>query len=714
LIIIIAGGLSWWFETRFEDPSRASQPFRIGYQNAPPYQSVANDGSPAGAAIDIVSEAARRRHIPLQWVPAPEGPEVNLRSGKVDLWPLIGDLPERRKFLYISEPWLTLSFWMVTLESSGISAPKDTVGRNVWYVNVSIFGRLGQTNFPGAHLVAQPTNQMVLEGVCAGKTDAGIIAGSRADSADFRNLKACGGTRLRFYPLQNGNIGFGIGASHKRFGADRAADAIRAEIGKMDRDGTLAAIYFRLFLDPSNEATTVYYLTEAQERNFYMAVALGLLALVLTLLAWQTLRVRAARHAALAANVALEEQVAARTGELTEANKQLRQEMTERRRAEETLRQAQKMEAIGRLAGGIAHDFNNLLTIISGYAHLLRAALSNDPPLLEKVEAISKAGDRASSLTRQLLAFSRRQMTQPKVLNLNELLSDMGKMLQRLLREDIELSISTDPTLGLVKADPGQIEQVIMNLVINARDAMPSGGKLALRTANVTVDEDFARQFDGAKPGRYIRLTVSDTGSGMDAETQSHIFEPFFTTKGQGKGTGLGLATVYGIAEQAGGHVTLESAVGRGTTFHLYLPGVEAGIPEGASKETHAAPSPAHGSETILVVEDQEAVRTLVCEILRKQGYEILTARDGREALRLSKANGHIDLIITDVVMPQMGGRELAQVLAASHPETKILYMSGYVDKEISQKEMPGLEFIHKPFSPEALARKVREVLDES
>jgi CheY-like chemotaxis protein len=253
-----------------------------------------------------------------------------------------------------------------------------------------------------------------------------------------------------------------------------------------------------------------------------------------------------------------------------------------------------------------------------------------------------------------------------------------------------------------------------MNLVINARDAMPSGGKLALRTANVTVDEDFARQFDGAKPGRYIRLTVSDTGSGMDAETQSHIFEPFFTTKGQGKGTGLGLATVYGIAEQAGGHVTLESAVGRGTTFHLYLPGVEAGVPEGVSKETHAAPSPAHGSETILVVEDQEAVRTLVCEILRKQGYEILTARDGREALRLSKANGHIDLIITDVVMPQMGGRELAQVLAASHPETKILYMSGYVDKEISQKEMPGLEFIHKPFSPEALARKVREVLDES
>jgi signal transduction histidine kinase len=713
-LLMIAIGLTWWFAVRLRDPAHASRPFRIGYQNALPYQYVATDGSPAGPAVEIVTEAARRRHIPIEWVPALDGPEVNLRNGRVDLWPLIGDLPERRKFLYISEPWVTLSFWMVSLESSGISSPKDAAGRSIWHVNQTVFFRLAKNNFPNATLISQPSNEKVLEGVCTGQADAGLISGSKADAADLRGMHACQNVKLKFSFLPNGNVGFGLGASFQRRDAAAAADAIRAEIGKMASDGTLSAIYYRSFFDPSNEAMIVYYLTEARRRNFYMSVGLVFLGVVLALLAWQSLRVRAARRTAVTANVALEEQVAARTSELTAANRQLRQEMAERKRAEETLRQAQKMEAIGRLAGGIAHDFNNLLTIISGYTHLLRGALSNDPSSLEKVDAIARAGDRATSLTRQLLAFSRRQMTQPKVLNLNDLLSDMGKMLQRLLREDIELTISTEPELGLVKADPGQVEQVIMNLVINARDAMPCGGQLALRTANVTVNEELAKRYNGAKPGRYVRLTVSDTGSGMDAETQSHVFEPFFTTKGQGKGTGLGLATVYGIAEQAGGHVTLDSAVGRGTTFHLYLPEVEEGACEGVVKEAHAAPSPAHGWETILVVEDQEAVRTLVCEILQKSGYKILTARDGREAVQLSEANGHIDLIITDVVMPQMGGRELAQVLASSHPETKILYMSGYVDKEISQKEMPGLEFIHKPFSPEALTRKVREVLDES
>ena len=711
-VVIVLSLAGWWMFVRLRDPARASRPFRVGYQNAPPYQYVAADGSPAGPAIEIFTEAARRRHIPIEWIASPDGPEPNLRSGKVDLWPLIGDLPERRKILYISDPWVTLSFWMVSLESSGISTPKDTVGRNVWHVNVSIFTRLGQTNFPGAHLIPQPTNQSVLEGVCAGKVDAGMISGSRADTAEFRNMKVCQDVRLRFFPLHDGNVGFGIGASYKRSGADRAADVIRAEIGKMARDGTLPAIYFRSFLDPSNEATVVYYLTEAQERNFYMAVAIALLALVSVLLGWQTLRVRAARRVADAANVALEEQVVSRTTELTQTNRQLRQEMAGRKRAEETLRQAQKMEAIGRLAGGIAHDFNNLLTIITGYTHLLRESLRGTPALLEKVEVIAKAGDRASSLTRQLLACSRRQMTQPKVLNLNDLLSDMGTMLQRLLREDIELTISTYPRLGLIKADPGQIEQVIMNLVINARDAMPQGGKLVLKTANISFEKESANHYPGVEPGSYVRLTVSDTGSGMDADTRAHIFEPFFTTKGQGKGTGLGLATVYGIAEQAGGHIMLESEVGEGTTFHLYLPTVEGGV----SREAHsAAPSPARGWETILVVEDQEAVRTLVCKIMQKNGYKVLPARDGREAVQLSqtKTNGRIDLIITDVVMPLMGGRELAQMLASSHPETKILYMSGYVDKEISQKEMPGLEFIHKPFTPEALAQKVREVLDE-
>jgi signal transduction histidine kinase/CheY-like chemotaxis protein len=521
-------------------------------------------------------------------------------------------------------------------------------------------------------------------------------------------MRGCDNAKLKFYLLPSGNLGFGVGASFRRRGAEAAADAIRTEIGEMASEGTLSAIFYRSFFDPSNESMIVYDLAEARQQNRYMGVGIGLLVVVLALLAWQSLRVRAARLAADAANVALEEQVSARTSELTEANDQLRQEIAERKRAEDSLRQAQKMEAIGRLAGGIAHDFNNLLSIISGYAYLLRESLSGNPALLEKVDAIAKAGDRASSMTRQLLAFSRRQVTQPKLLNLNDVLSDMARLLQRLLREDIELTISTHPDLRLIKADPGQIEQVIMNLVINARDAMPSGGKLALETENVTLNQD---TYSGTDPSSYVRLTVRDTGSGMDADTKAHVFEPFFTTKEEGKGTGLGLATVYGLTKQAGGHIALDSELGRGTTFYVYLPAVEGGV----SAEAHSATlSPARGWETILVVEDQEGLRTLVCEVLQKQGYRTITASDGREAVRLAQSHEHIDLILTDVVMPQMGGRELAKTLASSHPRIKILYMSGYVNKQISQEEMPGLEIIHKPFTPEVLARRVREVLDAS
>lgn len=706
VIVVVACAVAWWIHVKRLDPSRASKPFRVGYQQSPPYQYIAPDGSPAGPAIEIFTEAARRSHVPIEWVASPDGPETNLISGRVDLWPLVGDLPERRKFLYISDPWLNVNFWMISLESSKISNPKDTIGRTVWRPTVPIFGRLAQTHFSGAHMVIQPSNYSVLEGVCAGKADAGLISGSKFDLNGLGAIQACKNVKLKFYLLPRGNVFLGIGATFKRPGADRAADAIREEIRQMASDGTLSGIYYRAFMDPDNESLAVFYLAEARQQNFYMGIALCLLAIVFALLAWQTLRVRAARRVADVANIALEEQVAVRTAELTDANTQLRQEMAERKRAEETLRQAQKMEAVGRLAGGIAHDFNNLLTIITGCNYLLREEIGGNPAVLEKIDAISKAGDRASSLIRQLLAFGRRQMTLPKVLSLNDVLSDMTEMLQRLLREDIELVISTHCNLGLVQIDPGQIEQVIMNLVINSRDAMPNGGKLLLETDNTNLEDEFGKY----KPGAYVRLTVSDTGTGMDAETQAHVFEPFFTTKGQGKGTGLGLATVYGIAQQAGGHIVLESKVGQGTKFHLYLPQV-AGA---ASTEMRVAgPTPARGWETVLVVEDQEGVRTLVCEVLRKSGYTVLLARDGREALELSEKNsGRIDLIVTDVVMPQMGGHELAKAMAASHPETRFLYMSGYVDKEVLQKEMSDLVFLHKPFTPDALAQKVREVLD--
>ncbi len=387
-------------------------------------------------------------------------------------------------------------------------------------------------------------------------------------------------------------------------------------------------------------------------------------------------------------------------------------DVTERRRLEEKLRSAQKMEAIGQLAGGIAHDFNNLLTIIIGYCALLRSALSGRPSLLKEVEEISAAVEKATILTRQLLAFGRRQMLQPKVLNMNDVLTDMLSMLRRLLSEDIELTIRTDPDLEMIHCDRGQIEQVIMNLAINARDAMPDGGKLILAVSNARLDDYPLSQ--AGQPEPCVLLSVTDTGSGMDAETQAHMFEPFFTTKELGKGTGLGLATVYGIVGQAGGQITVESEVGKGSTFRVYLPRV---VEEVLKEPPAAACGPTTGTETILVAEDQEGLRTLVCEVLRRSGYSVLNAANGREALRVFRQHpGLVDLIITDVVMPEMGGRELGTILAASCPSANVLYMSGYDDKagETNSSVLAGPAFLAKPFQPEALLLKVREVLDRS
>jgi len=384
-------------------------------------------------------------------------------------------------------------------------------------------------------------------------------------------------------------------------------------------------------------------------------------------------------------------------------------DITERKRLEDQLREAQKMDAIGRLAGGIAHDFNNLMTIVTGYGALLHDALERDPTLRDRVDQIQKAAQQANDLTRQLLAFGRRQLLQPRVLNLNEVLEQIEKLLRRVLSENIELILIRDPSLHPIRSDSGQIEQVIMNLAINARDAMPSGGKIIISTENVVLREDYVRNHPEIKPAEYVRLSVSDTGSGMDAETKAHIFEPFFSTKEPGKGTGLGLATVYGIVKQADGHVMVESEPGHGSTFHVYLPRAEGQV---SSRPLAELPKPARGSaETILLVEDQEGIRTLLSVILRANGYTVLTARNGQDALGvLQTQHGRIDLLITDVVMPQMGGRELSYALMKIHPETKILFMSGHVEN-LHELISPGHAFIDKPFAPEALLRKVGEIL---
>ena len=381
---------------------------------------------------------------------------------------------------------------------------------------------------------------------------------------------------------------------------------------------------------------------------------------------------------------------------------------------EEQLRQAQKMEAIGRLAGGVAHDFNNLLTVIGGYTQLMLVRIPPGDELRLDVEQVAKAGERAASLTRQLLAFSRKQVLAPRVLNLNGAVSETTKLLERLIGEDVELVTILAPGLGNVKADPGQVEQVIMNLAVNARDAMPKGGKLTLSTRNVVLDESHARENPGTQAGPHVLLSVIDTGMGMNRETLSHLFEPFFTTKEQGKGTGLGLSTVYGIVKQSGGSIQVQSEPGRGTTFEVYLPRLDQPV-EPARKSGIAPAEAPQGSETVLLVEDEEAVRRLTQAVLSRNGYNVLLAKDGEEALQaIHQHDGRIQLLLTDVVLPRTGGREIARQVSRLLPEIKVLFTSGYSDRAFVENGMleSGMAFMAKPFTPEELLRKVREVLE--
>jgi two-component system cell cycle sensor histidine kinase/response regulator CckA len=388
-------------------------------------------------------------------------------------------------------------------------------------------------------------------------------------------------------------------------------------------------------------------------------------------------------------------------------------DVTERKSLEAQLRQAQKMEAVGQLAGGIAHDFNNLLTAILGYSDLTIAQLARQDPMLRNVEEIKKAGERAAALTRQLLAFSRKQVLQPKVIDLNSVVSNLERMLQRVIGEDVELRTLLDPNLGRIKVDPGQIEQIIMNLAVNARDAMPQGGKLTIETKNICHGDEYSLQHVGVNLGSFVMLAVSDTGAGMDLVTQARIFEPFFTTKELGKGTGLGLSTVYGIVKQSGGNIWTYSELGVGTTFKTYFPRTDEGARE--YERCTGSGEVLHGTETILLAEDEQLVLKLACEVLRMYDYEVLEATNGDAALLIcERFTEPIHLLITDVIMPGMNGHELSDRLRHLRPEMKALYMSGYTDGAIVHHEVlaDGANFIQKPFSADSLARKVREILD--
>jgi PAS domain S-box-containing protein len=395
-------------------------------------------------------------------------------------------------------------------------------------------------------------------------------------------------------------------------------------------------------------------------------------------------------------------------------------DVTEQRQLEEQFRQSQKMEAVGRLAGGIAHDFNNLLTVIGGYSEFLLVQLGSDDPMHKSIQEIQKAADRAAQLTSQLLAFSRRQVSAPRLLNLDLVLDDLRTMLLRLIGEDVELIRAGSVAGAQVKIDPGQIQQVVMNLAVNSRDAMPQGGKLTLTTsvlqvpASGPVSEGGVSAPANVPPGGYVAIQVSDTGCGMDEQTLSHLFEPFFTTKGVGRGTGLGLATVYGIIEANGGHIGVASQPGQGTTITLYLPRMGESTLEGSKTSSGQSPQ-AHGTETILLVEDEATVRGVLRTMLVRSGFQVLEASRGSEALQIGQTHpGPIHLLVTDVVMPNMSGRQVAEGLAPIRPEMKVLYVSGYTDDEIVRHGVreAAAPFLQKPFTPQALAIKVREVLD--
>jgi signal transduction histidine kinase/CheY-like chemotaxis protein len=435
-----------------------------------------------------------------------------------------------------------------------------------------------------------------------------------------------------------------------------------------------------------------------------------IMSLVISLLSARRKRAEAELHRA---HEELEGQVLQRTAELASANRAMRSEMSDRRSLEAQLMQAQKMEAIGILAGGVAHDFNNLLTVINGYSDFLLDDLAQDDPKRSDLEQIRRAGGNAASLTAQLLAFSRKQILQPKIINLNDVIAEMGIILRRLIGEDIDLATVPQPDLGLVQADPGQMQQIIMNLAVNARDAMAQGGKLTIETANVHLDDNYVRRHVEVPAGPYVMLAISDSGVGMDAETQARIFEPFFTTKGPGRGTGLGLSTVYGIVKQSDGFVWVYSEPGMGATFKIYLP-----LMEGEADKLRSSGSEDRmlkGTETVLVAEDDPLVLTLVARILRERDYDVIEASNTHEALlAIQDPARQVQLAIIDIVIPEIGGKALASRIEATRPDTKVLFVSGYTNKAIVHQGVLDSEvaFLQKPFSADGLARKVREVLD--
>lgn len=1022
-------------------------PFRIGFYNTPGSHFPGPDGKPEGDAVDLMNEAARRSGLQLQWVYSPEGPDAALETGQVDLWPIMGDLPERKGHLYVSAPWTITEFGLISRKNDPISDSTDSSDLIVANLTKRIEEKLARREFPNARFYSVDSVEEQLSAVCSGKAEVAVV--TQTQSFDqFTLPDECRNVGLQMVDPPGLSIRFGVGASYSRPGAVEAANVLENELAAMTKDGSLESIEFQ-WLDPAvSQTRSVFYLLAAERSERFLAGAAILLGAILIVLGWlvnerkraektlseerrllrtlidnlpdriyvkdaksrwvvanralaehmgtkspeellgktdfdffpkdiaavffareqavlesgqafvdreertldakgnakwvstskapwrdkrgqvigimgigrditerrnaeDALRetnqaLKALVHASPAAIVCVdrdgnitmwnpaaermfgwqEEEILGRTipmvpdrdrnvfydfrsaqlrgesmwnqevkalrkdgstfdiivslaplrddegelrgamyvalditgrkaaeaqlrlhaaalesaansvvisdkagqilwvnpafteltgysageaigqnfsilnsgthpktffdqlwktilggevwqGEIVNRRKDgsrysvdqtitpvrhekgeimhfvtIQQDITETKALASQLNQAQKMESVGRLAGGVAHDFNNLLSVIIGYSDVLLGETCLDARTLKQAEEIKKAGNRAAALTRQLLAFSRQQVLDPKVLNLNSIVVETEKMLRRLIGEDVELETKLAADLGSVKADPGQVEQIVMNLAVNARDAMPLGGKLTIETSDAELDEEYAWQHVPCVPGSYVALIVTDTGIGMDAETKAHIFEPFFTTKEPGKGTGLGLSTVYGIVKQSGGYIWAYSELGQGSVFKVYLPRVDQPVRQVQTSEL--APGVLSGSETILVVEDDESVRELICSMLRPNGYVVLEAKDAVEALDVARRRKSIDLVLTDVVMPGMNGPAMAKKLEEILPEMSVLYMSGYagsfaVDRGILDE---GASFLQKPFSKNALLQRLRETLD--
>lgn len=799
---IVAAAGAWWWTTR--RPPIPARTLVIGFEHNPPYQVRGTGGPATGLVIDTVAEAARRAGMALEWRESRLGPDRALGGGSVDLWPLVTDLPDRRRNLYISAPWLQSQHVLVL--RSGTAIPGADFAGPISITAVALHVRLLHEHFPAARPVECPEGSDALARLCTGEV-AGAFLESRLALAVLRERPpACGAADLQAHLLP-GIHALGVGST---FAASGAADRIREEISQLARDGTLAVLMARYSFFGLSDTRATYDLLEARERNRRLLWVIAGLTLALASMAWLATSLRAARRAAERARGAEREmltryQVAFRAAsdaiweldlqthrmqwseaieevygaplhgletsiewwqehvhpddaervrqraqafvergdDQVEEELRLRRadgsyarvvargyvvrgeagrpqrmigallDVTRRRQLEEELLQAQKMEAVGRLAGGLAHDFNNLLTAIIGCANLAATRTHGDERLASYVREIEKAAARAADLTRQLLAFSRRQVLHPEVISLNAVVGEMETLLRRLIGERIELVVRPAGQLDLVRADKGQIGQVLMNLCLNGRDAMPRGGRVVVETSNVVLRGEPAQPKE-LKPGAYVVMSVRDEGSGMDAETLRHLFEPFFTRKERGRGTGLGLSSSDGIVRQSGGHIAVESEIGRGSTFRVYLPRADTPPPATAEAPPPSTGRPAHGNWTVLVAEDEPGVRELIVAVLRENGFTVLEARNGSEAVRFCfEPDRHVDLLLTDVVLPDVDGTELAERLRPVQAGMKVLYMTGYADDDLLERLRRSRDpLLAKPFVPDALLRRVRETIE--